>query len=158
MAKGTVKGGLNFEGGKGRTLFATKTPPHLETIEQQCFFSWVGSTAKLFPEGSHERETLHWIHSIPNGAHLSKSQAHKLVAEGLTSGILDISCDEPRGEWHGLRIEMKRRGEKPTPNQERYISYLHRIGIKWSVCFNWQAAARLLIEYLGLARHAPIYE
>ena len=158
MGKGTIRGGLCFEGRKGRPLFATKPPPHLETIEQQCFFSWLGSTARLYAEGSPEREALEWIHSIPNGAHVAKGHARRLVAEGLKSGILDISCDEPRGRWHGLRIEMKRRGQKPTPNQERYISYLNRIGIKWAVCFNWQAAARLVIEYLGLTTYAPIYE
>lgn len=149
---------MNFEGRKGRTLFATKPPPHLEAIEQQCLFSWLGGTARLYPEGSLERDTLEWIHSVPNGAHVAKGHARRLVAEGLKSGVLDISCDMPRGDWHGLRIEMKRLGKKPTPNQERYISYLNRIGIKWAVCYTWQSAARLLIEYLGLARHAPIYE
>lgn len=158
MAGGAIKGGLGFGGRKGRPLFATKKPPHLETIEQQCLFSWIKSTARLYDEGSPERETLSWIHSIPNGAHLSKSQAHRLVAEGLTSGILDVSCDEPRGEWHGLRIEMKRRGRRPTPEQERYMRYLDRVRIRREVCYTWQAAARLFIEYLGLERHAPIYE
>jgi hypothetical protein len=149
---------MNFEGRKGRTLFAITRPPHLETIEQQCLFSWIGSTARLYPEGSDERETLDWIHSIPNGAHVAKGHARRLVAEGLKSGILDISCDEPRAHWHGLRIEMKRRGEKPSENQERYMRYLDRIGVRREVCYSWQAAARLVIEYLGLARHAPIYE
>jgi hypothetical protein len=39
------------------------------------------------------------------------------------------------------------------------MRYLDRIGVRREVCYSWQAAARLIVEYLGLAQqHAPIYE
>lgn len=158
MAGIRLRGGLNYRGGRQRPLFTSASVAPLETVEQQRLFAWIEATARLYPEGSDERETLHWIHSIPNGAHLSKSQAVKLVAEGLTSGILDVSIDEPRGEWHGLRIEMKRKGKKPSDNQARYMTYLDRINIRRAVCYTWQAAARLIVEYLSLTVHAPVYE
>lgn len=156
MGRGALKGGLNFEGRASRSLFATKPLPRYETVDQQCFFSWLGSTARLYPEDSRMRETLSWIHSVPNGAHTSKGHAKRLIAEGLTAGILDISCDEPCGEWHGLRIEMKRKGGRISPEQKAYMSYLDRVKIRRAVCYSWTEAARLLIEYLGLTTFSPI--
>ena len=153
-----LRGGLNFTGGGQRALFVSRAVAPLETVEQQRLFAWLFATERLYPEDSPVRESLGWIHSVPNGAHVHKGTALKLVAEGLKSGILDISCDEPRGPWAGLRIEMKRRGKKPSPNQLRYMKYLDRIRIRREVCYTWQAAARVIIDYLSLTLHAPIYE
>lgn len=155
---GTLRGGLNFAGGRQRPLFVSKSIAPYEHDEQVRLFRWIEASGRLHPEDSPVRETLLWIHAVPNGAHLSKSQAAKLVAEGLTSGILDVACDEPRDEFHALKIEMKRRGRKPSPAQTRYMHYLARIHVRYEVCYTWQQAARLIIDYLGLTEFAPIYE
>lgn len=106
---GRLRGGFNFRGRGQRALFVSASDVPLETVEQQRFFAWLDETARLHPEGGETRETLSWIHAVPNGAHVHKGTARKLVAEGLKSGILDISCDEPRLPWHGLRIEIFKR-------------------------------------------------
>lgn len=154
---GHLRGGLNFSGGRQRGLFVSQSVVPLEHVEQVRLFAWLDQTARLYPEGSELRETLGWIHAIPNGAHVHKGTARKLVAEGLKRGILDVSCDEPASGHHGLRIEMKRKGKKPSPHQLRYMEYLDRIKIRREVCYTWQAAARVIIDYLSLTTHAPIY-
>ena len=157
MAGRSLNGGFNFAGGRQRPLIAKGDPPPYESVEQQRLFSWIDATARLYPEGSVERETLHWIHSIPNGAHVTKGMARRLVAEGLKAGILDVSCDEPRHGFHGLRIEMKRKGGRLSPDQRRYLEYLARINVRREICYSWQEAAKVIIEYLSLETHAPIY-
>lgn len=152
-----LRGGFNYTGGAQRSLFVSKsvTPP--EHIEQVRLCTWIEATKRLQTDEA-MKETLHWIHSIPNGAHVHPATARKLIAEGLKSGILDLSCDEARQGFHGLRVEMKRRGNKPTPNQLRYMKYLEHINIRREVCYTWQAAARVFIDYLSLTIHAPVYE
>ena len=147
---------MNFEGRAQRQLFVSASVVPSESVEQQRLFQWLRLTARLYPEGSEMRETLHWIHSIPNGAHLSGRQAAKMVAEGLTKGILDISTDEARQGFHGLRIEMKRKGGRISPEQRDYMKYLKRIGIRTEVCYCWRGAARVLIDYLDLTEYDPI--
>lgn len=156
MSSRALKGGLSFEGRKPRPLFASAAPAPFETIEQQRFFSWLKESERVQTDAD-TREALSWIHSIPNGAHVKKGHAARLVAEGLTAGILDIACDEPRGDYHGLRIEMKRKGGRLRLEQASYMKYLERIGIRVGLCFSWQDAARLVVEYFRLDRHAPIY-
>lgn len=152
-----LRGGLNYEGGRQRALFASASVTPYESIEQQRFFAWLEATARLQTDPL-LAEALRWTHSVPNGAHVKKGHALRLIAEGLTKGILDISCDAPAGNWHGLRIELKRKGNKPTPEQLRYMAYLDRIGVRRALCYSWQEAARVLIDYLNLTVYAPIME
>jgi len=152
-----VKGGLNFEGRRQRPLFVSKSAVPYEHDDQVSLFQWLAATARLQSDPD-VREALEWVHSIPNGAHLSKSQALKLVAEGLRKGVLDLSSDEPRQGYHGLRIEMKRKGRKATPEQLRYMAYLERIGVRQELCYTWTAAARVFVDYFSLTEYAPIPE
>jgi hypothetical protein len=156
MAARAIKGGFNFASQKRqRPLFVSKSVAPLEHHTQVSFFMWLDSTIRL-QKDEQIKEDLRWIHSIPNGAHVHPATARKLVAEGLKKGVLDISVDAPRGKWSGLRLEFKRAGNKPTPEQTAYISYLGNIGIKACVCYTWMAAAKEIVEYFSLTSHAPI--
>lgn len=47
------------------------------------------------------------LFAVPNGGHRSKSQAGKLKAEGVTSGVSDIILLYPARGYNFLCIEMK---------------------------------------------------
>lgn len=47
--------------------------------------------------------------AIPNGGLRDKITAANLKREGVKAGVPDVLLPVPRGVWHGLFIEMKRR-------------------------------------------------
>jgi hypothetical protein len=103
----------------------------LEHPEQAAFVQWFHLTYPAV-----------LIHSVPNGAHLSISQALKLAAEGLVSGIPDLHVPE----WD-LWIEMKRpRGGRLSVEQEEVIRHLRAIGQTVIVAKGWEDAAQQVRE------------
>src|SRR5437773_12087809 len=79
-----------------------------ETSQQQALFAWSALNISMYPQ-------LRWLHAIPN------ANSHRMVAEGVRSGISDIYLPWPKFDndiecWHhGLYIEMKiekRRNQK----------------------------------------------
>ena len=88
---------------------------------------------------------------------MSKAQATKMKAEGMTKGILDINLDWPvynnptgySGGWiHGLRIEMKFGRNKLTPEQENKKALFEEAGFKVAACYSAAEAVRAVFEYL----------
>lgn len=159
MRVSNLKGGFDFTGKRSSRLLAVRANAgdgHSESQHQIAFFTWLRYTERLQPDPA-IREALHWIHSIPNGAHMTKSQAAKMVAEGLTAGILDICSDYAANGFSGLRIEMKvlHKG-RLSDEQSAYIAYLKRIGVRYEISFTWQQAARVVVDYFNLKTHVPI--
>ena len=52
--------------------------------------------------------------AIPHGGKRSITTAVDLKAEGVRAGYPDILVDLPRGPYHGLRLELKRRDGVPS--------------------------------------------
>ena len=65
-----------------------------EHDEQKTFFDWVRLNRWLAPS-LEVRKAMKLCYSVPNGAHMGKAQAGKMLAEGMTKGILDINLDWP---------------------------------------------------------------
>ena len=58
------------------------------------------------------------VFAVPNGGKRDKREAVRLKAEGVLAGVPDLCIPEPRGAWHGLWVEMKRReGGRVSPEQ-----------------------------------------
>jgi hypothetical protein len=90
-----------------------------------------------------------WSASI-SGVNLPKPTAVKIKSMGYKRGLPDIMIFEPRGGYHGLFIEMKRKGGKPTEEQKWFIEELNRRGYKAVICYGFQEAIEVVEEYLKL--------
>ena len=137
-------------------------PLHSESQEQIAFISWCRWSARLQTD-PRIREALEWIHSIPNGAHVTKAQAAKLRAEGLTAGVHDLRVDyvlrDSSGAINspGAIIEMKLPGRYLTDEQKQYRDFMHAQGFRDYLCRSWQEAAHSVVDYMKLEKYAPIY-
>ena len=131
-------GGLgNIGGGSLRRMMSK------EHDEQSALFQWAALSIGKYP-------ALEMLYAIPNGGHRHKAVASRLKTEGVKAGVWDISLDVARGDYHGLKIEMKAGRNKLQPAQiewqERYIAY----GYKTAVCYSWIDAVAVITEYLQL--------
>lgn len=95
-------------------------------------------------------DALHvlWFHPANEGKR-SYGAANHLRAQGLKRGVPDIIILEPRGGYHGLAIEMKHGKNKPTEEQKEWLRALLARGWKAGICYNADAAIRVIRGYLG---------
>ena len=94
----------------------------------------------------------------PSGMKLGKRVAGRFKAMGYLAGTPDIIIFEPRGNYHGLFIEIKMPGGKPSLGQDLFcIEALKRNYVAWICpkgftseddCFNW--AINRIKEYMEL--------
>jgi hypothetical protein len=117
-----------------------------EHEEQVKVFTWA-------LEHEHEYPDLEWLFAVPNFAgRLGKKTARhgaRLKAEGRKVGVLDIWFPVKRGRHTGMVIEMKAGKNKPTADQQRWISHLARQGWMVLVSYSGENAIQNLIEYLN---------
>lgn len=120
---------------KARGLTAT------EDIEQECLLRWTEFVSGTYPE-------LKLLFHVPNGGSRNKLEAANLKRQGVKKGVPDLCLPVPRGKYHGLYIEMKAKKNKPTKDQEDWLDALDKQGYKTAVCWGWEAASRVITEYL----------
>ncbi len=63
-----------------------------------------------------------------NEGRRTKFEQFKLKYLGVTSGIPDILCFTPKGNFNGLAIELKTGYNKPTENQKKWLEALKNNG------------------------------
>lgn len=114
---------------------------HKESDEQQALFQW----AKLM-QGKHPELSL--LHSIPNGGKRNAREASRLKREGALAGVSDIFLPVARKGFHGLYIELKIKGGKPSDNQKWWIAETSKQGYYSTVCFGWTEAKGVIERYL----------
>jgi hypothetical protein len=115
-----------------------------EEKEQQTLTEWALYASGQIPE-------LRLFFHIPNGMFRHKSTAAKLKRLGVKPGIPDICLPVPRGKYHGLYIELKRRkGGHVTPEQLEWIDALNRQGYRAVVCKGWHEASETIMTYLNI--------
>lgn len=126
-----------------------------EHSQQLALFCWSALETKNYPQ-------LKWLYAVPNGFFASSGQKGKMKAEGLRDGVPDIVLPVPRpqfldayGPKHGLYIEMKReiyRNRKDggcSEDQLKWLAYLNEVGYKAVVCYSWEEARDVILEYLN---------
>lgn len=126
---------------------STKKPRRdCEHTEQVVFFNRIRTLALNDPAyATAARRTF----AIPNGGGRSKREAGRLKAEGVTAGVSDIFCSVPRGDQHGLYIEMKSLIGYASREQREWIAGSISEGYAAATCRGADAAFRLWKEYVG---------
>ena len=85
----------------------------------------------------------------PNGMKLPKSVAIRLARMGYRAGTPDLIIDEPRGIYHGLRVEMKAsKGGRVSDEQNTFLSALRQRGYAAYVCEGAAIAKQIIELYL----------
>ena len=128
-----------------KTLRLKPPPPPKEAVEQEALFAWARVMERQIPE-------LALLHHIPNGGFRFKSTAAAMKRQGVKAGVPDLSLPVARGRFHGLFVELKRKGAGPTSAQGGWISELNRQGYYACVCEGWEAARETILGYLRLQR------
>lgn len=98
--------------------------PHLSEAEEQCkLMAWAEYCvwAGVYPE-------LALLFAIPNGGKRNAAEAAHLKRQGVKSGVPDLCLAVPRGQYHGLYIELKVGKNKPTDNQIGWLRLLKQHG------------------------------
>lgn len=115
----------------------------LESLEQTWLFQWVATQENRYPE-------LKLMHHIPNGGKRDKKTAKNLKIEGVKAGVPDICLPVSRHGYHGLYIELKRKGGKPSVEQKKWIKELEKQGYKAVIKEGWIEAAKEIIDYMEM--------
>lgn len=128
-----------------------------EAAHQTAVFAWAALNYQRWPE-------LHWLHHIPNGGSRgddAKSRAIRggqLKAQGVRTGVADLSLPVKRGIYSGLYIEMKKPSEKPkregskggvSDEQAEFGAFVKSQGFRWCVCYSWEEAVKVIEQYLN---------
>ena len=79
-----------------------------------------------------------------------KSQRIKAKATGYKRGFPDLFLYEPRGDYHGLAIELKVGYNKPTNEQLAWIEELNERGYKATVSNGLESTIKIINKYLEL--------
>ncbi len=121
-----------------------------EHDHQVAFVQWVKHTYGDSREGD--------IFAVPNGAKLPyiktakgtrhAPQALRLLAEGMQPGVADLLLLLPRGEYHGLCIEMKKVGGKPRQEQIAWLQKRRTDGYCVGICEGWKSAMVLYLDFM----------
>ena len=118
-----------------------------EAQEQTSLFEWIAAMSGRYP-------CLELAFHIPNGGSRNVIEAVHLRDQGVKAGVPDIFIPVSSGGFHGLWIEMKRRGKGTVVSfdQDMWIKRLNMQGYVAGVCYGWDAAAKIIIKYLNLEK------
>jgi hypothetical protein len=84
------------------------------------------------------------------GMRTSYLQAIKMKRTGYVKGFPDLFIYEPRGEFHGLAIEMKKeKGGVASPEQKRWQDDLRNRGYCSYICKGSEEAIKQIDEYFN---------
>lgn len=123
-------------------LGSRRNPLPTEHQIQVTFFQWWDAWA---PTKGHPSQLCF---AIPNGGKRSRAVAGKLKAEGVKKGVADVCLAIPMDQFHGLFLEFKRPGGKPTPEQAAFLYEVRRRGYNALVVWTVQEAIRAVQQYL----------
>lgn len=112
-----------------------------EFQEQKALFDWARIAEKYYPE-------LCMMFHVPNGGSRNPIEAVHLKSSGVKSGVPDICLPIPRGNFHGLWIEMKSETGKLSRQQRSWMTALREYGYSVATCFCAEEAMQIIKLYL----------
>ena len=114
----------------------------LEDEMQAAVIAWADSQG---------HPALRWLFHVPNGFYRTKATLGKMAGQGIKAGVPDLWLPWSVARCPGLVIEMKRKPNKPSAEQEEWIAYLRYEGWRCEVCLSADEAIGVLREYLVIA-------
>lgn len=120
-----------------------------EHIEQVKLFRWAFDNEDLHPE-------LKCMFAIPNGGVRGGNPRQRMInginlkREGVRNGVPDIFLAVPRGNFHGLFIEMKHGVNKQTEDQKIWQARLLSQGYTYKLCYSFEIAKLAILEYIDI--------
>ena len=84
------------------------------------------------------------------GVRTSMKQAVMMKRTGYVKGFPDIFIYEPKGQWHGLAIEMKTAKGVMSQHQKEWQNELMKRGYIAVTCKSFDQAQIIIDEYLAL--------
>lgn len=122
-----------------------RNPKLSESEEQTLLIKWAAYAECIWPE-------IALLHHIPNGGKRGKAEAARFKAEGVKAGVPDLCLPVPRGQYHGLYIEMKAKGGKASAEQKAWIAALTDQGYAAQVCIGFEEAKETIEKYLKMEK------
>lgn len=129
----------------GNVMTQSRSLPVLfEHYEQKAVVDWAGAVQGRYPE-------LRWLYAIPNAAKRSVVTASIMKAQGMKSGVPDLCLPVARKGYHGLYIEMKKKKNSTTSdNQREWIEGLYKNGYMAVICKGADEAIKTIEWYLEI--------
>lgn len=84
----------------------------------------------------------------PNGGKRNGREAAKFKRMGVVPGVCDLLIDEPRNDYHGLRIELKVKGGRLTDYQRKFLTDSQARGYYVAVCWSLDGFIECVNQYL----------
>lgn len=88
------------------------------------------------------------LFAIPNGGIRHIRTALKLKEEGVLAGVPDLFLMIPKGDYHGMFIEMKAEKGKIQPSQQQFLDIANNLNYKAIVCYGYEKAKESIQNYL----------
>lgn len=142
-------------------LIARRGVSHVErraiSDELQAAIDKANSKVSPPPEDQEQVALVVWLrqrgvrfHATPNGGHRRKATAGKLKAQGVVSGVPDLTV-WPKSESRQpvLWIELKRRrGGQISQSQQEWIDYINTLpGHAAKVCKGFEEAREFILSF-----------
>lgn len=121
---------------------ARRVRGNAELLEQEALVQWADLTV------INGRRVGDYLVHVPNEGKRGPKAASEFKRAGGRAGYPDLILDLPSGKWHGLRIEMKAKGGKPTAAQQEWIERLRGAGYRAEVCYGFDEASALIMQYI----------
>ena len=118
-----------------------------EAQEQKALIQWAQFNSSRYPE-------LELLYHIPNGGLRNKREAAELKRLGVKAGVPDLCLPVARGLYHGLYIEMKRKGGQESKQQTEWLKRLKEQGYETITAYNFEQAADAIKKYLDKKKEA----
>lgn len=97
-----------------------------------------------------------FIFHVANERSTTPQAGALLKRKGVLAGVSDLLVMRPMQGYPGLFIELKVKGGKVSPAQEKFLKTMQREGYMTRVCWSADEAIDLLISYLNLSVQSPL--
>ncbi len=110
-----------------------------EAETQQAIFEWAMWNQNLVPE-------LEMMYAVPNGQY----RPGQRLEPGTRSGVPDICLPVPRGDYHGMYLELKVGKNRATESQVWWLDNLKAQGYYTVCAHGFDTAIAAIERYLSL--------